>query len=71
MQPRTPATRTTKSRSVSAESLPLAPSPTEEQIRRRAFELFLQRGATGGSPEGDWYQAEQELHSRAYLLGRS
>lgn len=62
--------RATKSRTIPAESLPPVPHPTEEQIRRRAYELYLQRGLSGGSPEGDWLQAEQELRSRMILLGR-
>lgn len=62
--------RATKSRTIPAESLPAAPHPTEEQIRRRAYELYLQRGLSGGNSEGDWLQAEQELRSRMLLLGR-
>lgn len=38
--------------------------PTEEQVRRRAYELFLQRGGFWGSPEQDWFQAEAEVRSR-------
>ena len=33
----------------------------EEKIRRRAYELYLQRGGTGGSPEQDWLQAKEEI----------
>ncbi len=62
--------RATKSRSIPADELPPPPQPSEEQIRRRAYELFLQRGLTGGNPESDWIQAEQELRSRMILLGR-
>jgi len=55
---------------------PVAPSPeaspntisvmpaTEEQVRRRAYELFLQRGGFWGSPEQDWFQAEAEVRDR-------
>lgn len=35
--------------------------PTEEQIARRAYELFLQRGGTHGNHVDDWIQAEREL----------
>ena len=45
--------------------------PTEEQIRMRAFEIFMARGATPGNPEDDWRQAEEELRGRMRLLGRS
>ncbi|HYO74465.1 MAG TPA: DUF2934 domain-containing protein [Archangium sp.] len=36
-------------------------SPTHEQIARRAYELFLARGAGHGQHEQDWAQAEREL----------
>lgn len=35
--------------------------PTQEQIARRAYEIFLARGGTHGNPEQDWFQAEREL----------
>lgn len=37
---------------------------SDDDIRQRAYELYEQRGHQGGSPEDDWYQAEQELRSR-------
>lgn len=39
---------------------------TEEQIRERAYQLYLQRGRQHGSHEDDWYRAESELrgHNR-------
>ncbi len=37
-------------------------APTlEEQIRIRAYHLYLQRGGQGGSPEQDWQQAKEEI----------
>jgi hypothetical protein len=33
----------------------------QEQIRRRAYELYEQRGRDGGQEIGDWLQAESEL----------
>jgi hypothetical protein len=36
--------------------------PTVEQIRQRAYELFLNRGATHGNEVEDWLNAEQELN---------
>jgi len=33
----------------------------EEQIRARAYQLFLERGGQGGSPEQDWLRAEAEV----------
>lgn len=35
--------------------------PTEEQIRARAYELFVQRGRQHGHDTDDWLQAEYEL----------
>jgi Protein of unknown function (DUF2934) len=40
----------------------------EEEIRRRAYELYLQRAATAGNGNGDenqdWLIAEREIRSR-------
>jgi hypothetical protein len=33
----------------------------EEQIRLRAYHLYLQRGGNGGSPEQDWLRAKEEI----------
>jgi hypothetical protein len=33
----------------------------EDRIRVRAYELYLQRGGTGGSPELDWLRAQKEV----------
>jgi hypothetical protein len=37
--------------------------PLEEQIRQRAFEIYLQRGGQDGSDLDDWRQAEAEIQS--------
>jgi len=34
-----------------------------EQIRMRAYEFFLKRGATHGDDLADWFRAEQELRT--------
>lgn len=47
---------------VSASPVPV--SNLEEQIRRRAYELYLQRGGMPGNPSHDWLVAEQEVRSR-------
>ena len=39
------------------------PAITEDDVRRRAHELYLKRGATPGDEVGDWLQAERELQS--------
>lgn len=37
--------------------------PLEEQVRRRAHEIYLQRGGQDGSDWDDWFQAEQEIQT--------
>ncbi len=39
-------------------------SNLEEEIRRRAYEIYLERGATPGNENQDWLIAEQEVRSR-------
>jgi hypothetical protein len=43
-----------------------APIPinVEEEIRRRAYELFEQRGYNHGSDYEDWLRAEREILAR-------
>jgi len=36
---------------------------TEEQIRQRAYEIFLARGAAPGQDIEDWLRAERELQA--------
>ncbi len=36
----------------------------EEEIRRRAYELFLQRNGAPGDPAADWVVAEREVRAR-------
>jgi Protein of unknown function (DUF2934) len=36
----------------------------EEQIRARAYELYLQRGGHGGSAIQDWLRAQEEICGR-------
>jgi hypothetical protein len=42
------------------------PSAAElyEEIRRRAFEIYCERGANHGSHEADWHRAEVEVRSK-------
>ena len=37
---------------------------SEERIRARAYELYLQRGRNHGHDWEDWFQAERELRGR-------
>lgn len=36
-----------------------------EEIRRRAFEIYLERGGLSGNELDDWLQAERELETAA------
>jgi len=40
-------------------------SNIDEQIRVRAYEIYLERGGNGGSPEQDWLRAREEVLARA------
>jgi hypothetical protein len=42
---------------------PIETLPTEERIRRRAHELYVERGNESGSELDDWLQAEEEILS--------
>jgi DUF2934 family protein len=41
-----------------------AASNLEEEIRRRAYELYLERGGMPGNPSQDWLVAEEQVRSR-------
>jgi len=36
-------------------------APSDEEIRRRAYEIYLERDRRSGNELGDWLQAEAEL----------
>ena len=40
------------------------PGPTEQEIRRRAYELWKDAGEPPGAMDQLWYQAEKELLAR-------
>lgn len=40
---------------------PKVAAPNEEAIRRLAYELWQARGCPTGSPEEDWFPAEQQI----------
>ncbi len=42
----------------------LVPINLEEEIRRRAYELYVERGSTPGNENEDWLTAEREVRSR-------
>ena len=53
-----------KAPEVAAMSSRGANSVPEELVRRRAYELYLQRRGQGGSPEQDWFQALQDIRGQ-------
>ena len=52
---------TAKSKSRQPRSAKSASSNAEERIRRRAYELYDQRGRVDGFALDDWLQAEAEI----------
>jgi hypothetical protein len=40
-------------------------APSHEEIRRRAYEIYLEHGGLKGSELDDWFQAERELQKVA------
>ena len=40
------------------------PTNIEDEIRRRAYELYVQRGTASGSEAEDWLTAEREVRQR-------
>jgi len=49
---------------VKTEPRRVVPINVEDEIRRRAFELYQQRGAKPGSEAEDWLAAEREVKQR-------
>ncbi len=48
-------------KAVPATTVTYTPGPTEDEIRCRAFEIYVRRGYAPGDPKADWLQAEREL----------
>jgi len=59
-----------RTRTMPASVIPVADGPNDEQVRARAYEIYLARNGAPGNPESDWRQAEEELRGRMVLLGR-
>jgi hypothetical protein len=49
---------------VKTESRRVVPINLEDEIRRRAYELYQQRGGRSGSEAEDWLSAEREVRQR-------
>ena len=45
--------------------------PSDEEIRVRAYELYLARDAGGGNEVEDWLRAEREYRQRAQTRSRN
>jgi hypothetical protein len=48
-----------------AEDASLNHTPSREEIRLRAYEIYLERGGLPGNELDDWLQAERELRRAA------
>ena len=53
------------------ERYPVKRNPTLEDVARRAYELFLARGAQHGADVNDWLAAERELRDNGDAPPRS
>jgi len=43
-------------------------TPNHDEIRRRAYEIYLERGSAPGQEREDWLQAEREMESAAHFI---
>lgn len=59
-EPKPPETKTSR-RSPSPKRRDPSPEPTRDDIARRAYEIYIERGGREGCEMEDWLQAEQEL----------
>jgi hypothetical protein len=48
-----------------ADETSLRSTPSDEEIRRRAYEIYLERGDLPGDEMDDWLRAERELQKVA------
>ena len=65
--PRTRKAKAAETASVQVVAEPrknLVPINLEEEIRRRASEIYVERGSTPGNESEDWLTAEREVRSR-------
>jgi hypothetical protein len=57
----TPASEATATRNAPSSVERLASAPTHDEIARRAYQLFEERGREPGREWEDWFRAEREL----------
>jgi hypothetical protein len=43
-------------------------APNHDEIRRRAYEIYLERGSLPGQELEDWVQAEREIESAPHFM---
>ena len=51
--------------------VPVRKSVPDEEIRRRAYEIYLERGEQPGGELDDWLQAERELEHGVIWLAQA
>ena len=61
----TGSTDTTQPGTAVEKSKRLLQSTHEQEIRNRAYEIYLQRGAESGYEVEDWLQAEREVTTQS------
>lgn len=49
----------------------VVPISLEDEIRRRAYELYLERGSVAGNQHEDWAAAEREVRARYQQQGKT
>jgi len=49
----------------------VVPISMEDEIRHRAYEIYLERGDTGGDQNDDWITAEREVRARYQQTGKT
>jgi DUF2934 family protein len=55
-----------------AKELAIEEFSIEERVRRRAYELYVERGNESGSELDDWLQAEEEIQgAEEQAVGKS
>ena len=63
VEPRRPAIPLPSSSHTLTQDEPQRRTVSEDDVRHRAYELYIQRGGSPGNDVGDWLQAEQELRA--------
>jgi hypothetical protein len=63
VEPRRPAISLPSSSRTLTQDEPQRRNVSEDDVRLRAYELYVQRGSTPGDDVNDWLQAERELRA--------